>query len=199
LRIRHPGAWIAAGTIIFALFFLLFVVRILDKSAGHSKNHPPYPAEYGVQMFDDEAAGLPVIDRHVQPGQSVQYNSNPPTNGRHSGAAAPWGVSSTPVPKELAVHNMEHGGVIIWYNCHGGPQPLDQPACDQLRQDLTDEVDSRVDDGMYIVLTPYAEMDNRIALTAWQYLDAFDEFNEARIEAFIASFECKFDPENACR
>jgi hypothetical protein len=42
-------------------------------------------------------------------------------------------------------------------------------------------------------------MDNRIALTAWQNLDAFDEFDKTRIEAFIASFECNFDPENACR
>ena len=103
------------------------------------------------------------------------------------------------VPVESAVHNLEHGGVVIWYNCQGGPQPLDEAACDQLVRQLTDVVDPRLDDGMYIVLTPYSDMDNRIALTAWQYLDAFDEFDAERIEAFIASFECKFDPEGACR
>jgi Protein of unknown function (DUF3105) len=198
LRIRHPGAWMGAAILIFVLFVWVFVFRPFANSAKHSKNHPPYPSEYAVRMFEDETPPVGSGMRHLDESETVRYNSNPPTNGRHS-RAVDWGISAEPVPPEEAVHNMEHGGVVIWYNCDGGPQPLDESACEQLVQDLTDVVDPRVDDGMYVLVTPYSEMDNRIALTAWQYLDAFDEFDRTRIEAFIASFECKFDPENACR
>jgi Protein of unknown function (DUF3105) len=199
LRIRHPGAWIGAAIFVVALSLVVVVVRPFDSSSKHSRNHPEYPAEYRVRVFVDETPAFGSgVSRHLQPGETVSYNSNPPTNGKH-GRIAPWGISATPVPPEEAVHNMEHGGVVIWYNCDGGPQPLGEQACDQLLDDLSGLVGSRVDDGMYIVLTPYSEMENRIALTAWQNLDDFDEFDAARIEAFIASFECKFDPEGACR
>lgn len=173
---------------------------LLNTGGGHSKNHPDYPSEYGVQVFEDETpqpgSG---VSRHLAPGETVQYNSNPPTNGKHANQAAAWGVSEVPVPKEVAVHNMEHGGVVVWYNCGGGTTRLDDSDCKRLRDDLADVVEGRVDDGMFIVMTPYDEMENRIALTAWQNLDAFDEFDKARVEAFIRSFECKFDIENVCR
>jgi hypothetical protein len=193
LRIRHPGVWIGAAIFIIALFLLVFVLRAFDESAKHSKNHPAYPVQYGVQMFEDQGR------QHIAAGEVFTgYDSRPPTSGPH-GPALPWGIHNAPVPVESAVHNLEHGGVVIWYNCDGGPQPLDEAACDQLLRDLSELVKPRVDDGMFIVLAPYGMMDNRIALTAWQYLDAFDDFDAERIEAFIASFECKFDPEGACR
>jgi Protein of unknown function (DUF3105) len=194
LRVRHPGAWIAGAVFVFVVFLLVFVLRVFDESAKHSKNHPEYPASYGVEVFEDQG-GLP----HIAPGVEIDtYNSRPPTSGPHT-VPADWGIHNEPVPEESLVHNMEHGGVVIWYNCDGGPQPLDEEACDQLARDLSELVDPRVDDGMFIVLVPYNEIENRISLTAWQNLDSFDDFNVERIEAFIASFECKYDPEGFCR
>jgi hypothetical protein len=38
-------------------------------------------------------------------------------------------------------------------------------------------------------------MPHRIALTAWRTLDAFDEFDAKRVEAFIDAYERKFNPE----
>ena len=44
-------------------------------------------------------------------------------------------------------------------------------------------------------MAPYAGMEHLIALTAWRTLDAFDEFDGQRVQAFIDSFDRKFNPE----
>ncbi len=48
------------------------------------------------------------------------YNSNPPTSGPHLPSIAPWGIHTAPISKELQVHNLEDGGVIVQYNCPTG-------------------------------------------------------------------------------
>ena len=93
---------------------------------------------------------------------------------------------------------MEHGGVVIWYNCDGGMPPLSEESCDKLRSGLSGIVEPLVADGRRIVLTPYPDMIDVIALTAWQHVDGFYTFNEERIRTFIDEFECRFDPEDAC-
>ncbi|MCH8346663.1 MAG: DUF3105 domain-containing protein, partial [Chloroflexi bacterium] len=45
------------------------------------------------------------------------------------------------------------------------------------------------------LMAPYAGMEHLIALTAWRTLDTLDEFNEQRVQAFIDSFDRKFNPE----
>ena len=50
----------------------------------------------------------------------VPYNSNPPTSGPHLPYIAPWGVHTEPISKELQVHNLEDGGVMVQYNCPSG-------------------------------------------------------------------------------
>jgi len=150
----------------------------------------PYP----VQRFDE------VTPRsHFPVGQTFDgYNSNPPTSGPHAAAPAPFGVSDLAIAKEQAVHNMEHAGVVVWYNCNGGPAPLTSDECTQLRNDLASVVQPAFAGGKSVLMTPYPGMDNRIALTGWQYLDAFDEFDAARVQTFIDTFVCHYDPEHFC-
>ena len=47
----------------------------------------------------------------------------------------------------------------------------------------------------FVLMTPYSGMDNRIALTAWGTLDTLDQFDGERVQAFIDSFQRKFNPE----
>ena len=39
-----------------------------------------------------------------------------------------------------------------------------------------------------VILAPYPDMEPRIALTAWQRIDTFETFDEARIVAFIEAY-----------
>jgi len=106
-----------------------------------------------------------------------QYNSDPPTSGPHLPYIAPWGIHTVPISRELQVHNLEDGGVMVQYRC-------DSP-CPELTTKLADIV-RRYE--TQVILAPYPGMRTRIALTAWTRLDAFDDFDEARIVRFIGAY-----------
>jgi len=126
--------------------------------------------------------GEPVPDMgnlHIEEGvkSPVAYNSTPPTSGPHYGSLARWGIHTEPIPDELLVHNLEDGGVGIWYDCPDG--------CPELVSQL-ESVAERYHEG--VLLAPYPGLDTQIALTAWTRIDRFDEFDEERIERFIRAF-----------
>lgn len=126
----------------------------------------------GVKFADQGNAHLSMAtDPHVP------YNSNPPTSGPHLPYIAPWGIHTSPIVKELQVHNLEDGGVMVQYHC--------ATPCPQLVEQLTAIV-RRYE--IQVILAPYPGMPTRIALTAWTRLDAFDEFDEARIVRFIRAY-----------
>jgi hypothetical protein len=181
MTLRHPALILGA---IGAL--VVVAVVVLVNSGGDDRPEYPFP----VQTFEDMGRD------HLAEGQTYDlYNSNPPTSGPHAPRAASLGVHDEPVPKEVLPHNMEHGGVVIAYNCSAGSAPLDDAGCQQLRDQLAAVTDSAVADGRQVLMIPFPGMERRIALTAWRTLDAFDTFDEQRIEAFIASFDWRFNPE----
>lgn len=107
----------------------------------------------------------------------VPYNSDPPTSGPHLPYLAPWGIHTEPIAKELQIHNLEDGGVVVQYRC---PTP-----CPEL-VDRLKAIVQRYE--RQVILAPYPGMKTRIALTAWRRLDAFDDFDEARIVKFIRAY-----------
>ena len=107
----------------------------------------------------------------------VPYNSDPPTSGPHLPYLAPWGIHTEPVTKELQVHNLEDGGVVVQYNCPSGCTEL----VDKLKA-IVQGYDRQV------LMAPYPGMAHRIALTAWTRIDAFDDFDEGRITRFIKRY-----------
>jgi hypothetical protein len=131
------------------------------------------------------AADLPGVklpdlgNRHIQMATEphVPYNSEPPTSGPHLPYIAPWGIHAEPIVKELQVHNLEDGGVMVQYHC--------ATPCPDLIAQLT-EIVRRYE--TQVILAPYPGMRTRIALTAWTRLDAFDAFDEARIVRFIRAY-----------
>ena len=66
----------------------------------------------GVQMPDQGNAHIQTLDE-----PHVPYNSDPPTSGPHMPYIAPWGIHTEPIPRELQVHNLEDGGVVVQYKC----------------------------------------------------------------------------------
>jgi hypothetical protein len=83
------------------------------------------------------------------------WSTSPPSGGAHYPAWAVWGFYRTPVNPRQVVHNMEHGGVVIWW----GPN-VPSSTVDQLEAFYNEQPD-----GMFG--TPYASLGDKIALTAW--------------------------------
>jgi hypothetical protein len=180
-RLRHPRLFIAAFAILAAAAVMIFLLR----SGGDSRPDYPYP----VQTFEDQGR------EHLPVGQRYDfYNSNPPTSGPHSAQPTDWGVHEEPVPKEMPVHNLEHCGVAILYDCSAGV-PLDDAQCRELSDQLAALVKSNLSNRKPVLMAPYAGLEHRIALTAWRTLDTLDQFDEGRVQAFIDAYDRKFNPE----
>jgi hypothetical protein len=105
------------------------------------------------------------------------YNSDPPTSGPHLPYIAPWGIHAEPIAKELQVHNLEDGGVMVQYDCPAG--------CPDLVARLRAVVERYRE---HVILAPYPGMQHRIALTAWTRIDAFDDWSEPRVVRFIDAY-----------
>ena len=141
----------------------------------------------GYWIYGRPASGSPgdfvasLGNRHIAPMEMglTQYTSEPPTSGPHFAAIARWGIHESPISKELQVHNLEDGGVLVQYNC-----PLANEECKTLIEKLA-QIVRRYD---HAILAPYPGISHKIALTAWSRIDKFNDFDEARIVRFIESY-----------
>jgi len=117
---------------------------------------------------------------HVDTGSYVNYNSNPPTSGPHYGQSLSAGFYEDVVEDGHIVHSMEHGYVVIWYNCDG----VNNQACDDLKSQIETII---TDHNTYklIGMDRTGGMDHLIALTSWGKLAYLDKFDEAFINDFI--------------
>jgi hypothetical protein len=87
----------------------------------------------------------------------LTYTDPPPAGGSHNPCWTHYGVHDEAVPDERWVHNLEHGGVVLLYNCPQG--------CAAELAQLKSMVDSY--QSKWIVLTPNAELPKRFAIVAW--------------------------------
>lgn len=159
------------------------------------------------QKFPDEGR------EHVEIGKQVSYQTNPPTSGKHYADWIRSGVYSEPKDDRNLVHSLEHGYVIMSYNCdrkisliplvlaHGIedatpsaeatpsaslPESFRSEECHKLVDQLISIYDKKGKTRLIVV--PRPNLDARIALTAWQYIDKFNEFDQNRIEKFIDAY-----------
>jgi hypothetical protein len=100
---------------------------------------------------------------------------------------APWRIYREPWEPEVLVHNLRRGGVVLWYNT--------------TNQEIINELEelflARLQGGDRLVMAPYEDIDaEHIALTAWarRYLLPVSDYSKEDVEAFIDTFEGRFDP-----
>lgn len=158
-----------------------------------------YLAWKQVQPIPRTGESIPLQGQaHIQVGESHElYNSDPPTSGPHYEQPAEAGFyEAAPVDEQL-VHNLEHGYVIIWYNCSS----LSPTQCTKLKSDIRDTMgqveNSAITHTSKLIAVPRPTMDAQLALTSWGRLDKFNAFDRQRILNFIRVFRDQAPERNA--
>ncbi len=64
------------------------------------------------------------------------------------------------------------------------PEAFESESC----RELVDNLSSFLEDWERVIVVPRLDLETEVALTAWNRLDLLEEFDETRIEAFIAAF-----------
>ena len=182
-RPRISGTWIALGVVVLGVVLIFGAQQLGVFRAGP----PPLDINLGkYNLVQGEVVGQKFPDEgnsHLTSGQKATYNQNPPTSGSHWNQAGvapvPWGIKDTTFPNEAIVHNMEHGGVIIYW------KGLTADEVDKLK----DLVRLMTNGGFKkIVLEPYADMnDARVALTSWDWGLKLPTYDDAQIVKFVKS------------
>lgn len=106
---------------------------------------------------------------------AVSYTENPPVGGPHNDAWWNCGVYDEEVPKEHAVHSLEHGAVWLTY------QP-DLPA-DQV------EVLKKLGEQDYMLVSPLADQKSPVVASSWGHQLALGSADERTLTAFIREYK----------
>jgi hypothetical protein len=135
------------------------------------------------QLGVGESAGRYIagggVGQHVPVGQAINYPSYPPTSGQHAASPATWGLHTEPVADEVAVHNLEHGGVVISHNNISADDLSKITAL--LRSYSKDQYGE-----VKLVIRPYDKIaPGTIVLTAWNWIDELPAYDAARVKAFM--------------
>lgn len=131
-----------------------------------------------------------MVAEHITEGEDPgNYNSDPPTSGKHYPRGLNRGFYEegdlarlSAFPQGNMVHNLEHGYIIFWYNC----DLLDEVECDDLKENLREYLDGPLAVSKLIAF-PWSSIEVPLALTSWGYMLEMESFNSREASNFINS------------
>jgi len=163
------------------LFIALYLNHQAQVSTANRLTFQTVSGTVGTQIPDEGTAS------HIDPSTTWTYKFYPPTSGPHysvpGSAPAPWQTIDNLVEGQF-VHNLEHGGMAILYNCPSGND------CTSLKNQLANYVRNLAPaepqfNEVKLVMTPYSRgMQKKVALVAWHYIEFLDSYDQAEITRF---------------
>jgi len=130
--------------------------------------------------------------------EHFNYSSDPPTSGAHQEIFTQAFINAQPLQKYVQVHVLEHGNVLLQYNCLC-------PAVVAALSEVAHAYDDRLapggaagarpadvmrseEIGAAVVVAPYPGMPYKIALTAWTRLEPLDTVDRSKIFSFVNAY-----------
>jgi len=187
---RNWGPIAVAGAVV------LIAVGIIGYgvwAAARSSNEASTPwAERAAAIegiVDYRANADKTITSREHKGGPLTYKTNPPVGGDHNPR---WqnctgDVYTEPIPKEHAVHSLEHGAVWVTYK-------------QGLPADQVDKLKGKVEGKDFLMMSPVANLDKNVSLQAWGFQLKVDTVDDARIDDFIRALRSNatVEPGAAC-
>jgi hypothetical protein len=139
-----------------------------------------------------ESTGGSGSGEHLQQGEATEYDTSPPTHGKHALSTLADGVYDDPLSDDpnqdvniyRSVHSLEHGAIIVWH--------------DKLKGAELDDLKKRYRDERKVLLVPYPQLkgDTHVAVTAWGRLATCERASTGYIDEFIERYrEARSAPE----
>lgn len=177
-KARQRNYWLIGGGLLLVALIGLAVYANIQRSrpvAGEEK----FPSQGNAHVPADAP-------------HSFAYASTPPTSGPHYGSLVQWGIYDEPVAYQSLLHNMEDGGVIIFYQCPDG--------CPDTMDALSDIVRPYLAADRRVVLAPndptwtnglvaHQDMGAPIAVAAWRSLLKLESVDADRVRTLIERYE----------
>ena len=121
--------------------------------------------------------------QHIATGtQGGPYSSTPAASGPHwdTTMLLNWGVYEAPQAQERAIHNLEHGGIVIWYQA-------DQVTAEQIAALETYTRSWNATERFKVLVAPWAGSDfgHPVAIVAWTWLLYLDDVDTDLMDRFI--------------
>jgi hypothetical protein len=162
----------------------LIVVLVLIFGGGSNPNA-------GVIQPDDGNAHVAVgTDCRAAPQSHANcgtdpYSSLPATSGPHwdPSGIANWGVYTTPQPETQLIHNLEHGGIVIWYD----PERLDADGIETLENFVNAQTASGLSGRYKFIVSPWGgsePLPSPVVATAWRHLLELETADTGAISDF---------------
>jgi hypothetical protein len=173
-RARPSGLLLAfAGAGIVALAAVIVgIVALRGGSEGRPTALEVTAALQAAGCTSMNKAPLPFLPNHRSvptPTTPVRWNTFPPAAGAHYQAPLVWNFYDEPLNPRQAVHNEEHGGVVLWW----GPK-TPSSTVDELRQFYLKSPDAMVgmplaakNPGITFVGVENPSLGRKVAITAW--------------------------------
>ncbi|QGG94166.1 DUF3105 domain-containing protein [Actinomarinicola tropica] len=105
---------------------------------------------------------------------AADYDSPTPTSGAHDARAPRCGTYREPLNPAMAVHGLEHGAVVLWY--------------DAARPELADELIDATDEwDTHVIISANTGIDRPVVATAWGRIKAYDAA-DPEITEFVRTY-----------
>jgi hypothetical protein len=138
---------------------------------------------------------------HVAVGTAIAWPSNPPSSGPHFPQWAAFQEYGSPVPRCYYVHDLEHGAVVLLYNC----DLVDAATCEAIKTALRAASASLGDDArcsgtaarVRTVITPDAAITEPLVAVSWGFIYRASCVDQPSLDAFVNAHYA-LGPENLC-
>ena len=179
----------------------IIVVLIILAGAGYilmAKSKSQTVSTNNLQAKDVAVLGREHIPQ--KEWEKFKYNSNTPTSGSHDEVWTKSGAYDKPQGDGHLVHSLEHGYIILSYNCNlenskvksqNSKVGTQSAEMEKECKDFVNKLEELVKkDSWKMIVIPRPSLDTDFALTAWGKIDKFNSKDASldRVKAFIEAF-----------